>query len=242
MKDGILFLFFLFLLSYGCQKENESPSIHGSFTDPRDGQTYETIQIGNQWWMAEDLAYLPSVSPSSQGSQTVPYYYVYEYQGTDVVTAKQQANYNTFGVLYNWPAALQACPIGWHLPSEAEWTKLENYLADNGHNYDGSKGGGRDKIAKSLASTTHWNTSTGIGDVGNDLSVNNSSGFSALPGGNRYYEWGSFNYIGNFGYWWSSTDLSTTNSWYRSLNFNHSNVVYSNGRKDYGLSVRCVRD
>jgi uncharacterized protein (TIGR02145 family) len=242
MKTGVLFLLVLFLLSYSCQKEDESPSLYGSFTDPRDGQTYETIQIGNQWWMAENLAYLPSVSPSSQGSQTVPYYYVYEYQGTDVVTAKQQANYNTFGVLYNWPAALQACPNGWHLPSDAEWTQLENYLADNGHNYDGSKGGGRDKIAKSLASKTHWNTSTGTGNVGNDLSVNNSSGFGTLPGGTRYYEWGSFNYIGNSGYWWSSTDLSATNFFYRSLSFDSSKSIYSNGRKDYGLSVRCVRD
>ncbi|MDY0098188.1 MAG: FISUMP domain-containing protein [Bacteroidales bacterium] len=242
MKTRILLFLFFVLLVNSCKKENETLLIQGNFTDTRDGRIYQTIKIDKQCWMAENLAYLPSVSPSSQGSETVPYYYVYDYQGTDVVSAKQHPNYSTFGALYNWSAALQACPSGWHLPTDAEWTQLENYLADNGYNYDGSEGGGRDKIAKSLASAIHWNTSTSTGDVGNDLSQNNSSGFSALPGGNRYYEWGSFNYLGNFGYWWSSTELSVTNTFYRSLNYNHSNVVFSNGRKDYGLSIRCVQN
>lgn len=242
MKTKILLLFYSILLFNSCKKGNEDLLIQGNFTDTRDGRIYETIKIDKQWWLSENLAYLPSVSPSSQGSQTVPYYYVYDYQGTDVVSAKQHANYSTYGVLYNWSAALQACPSGWHLPTDAEWTQLENYLADNGYNYDGSKGGGRDKIAKSLAATTHWTTSTGTGDVGNDLSENNTSKFTALPGGTRYYEWGSFNYLGNSGYWWSSTELSATNTFYRGLNHNNSNVVFSNGRKDFGLSVRCVQN
>ena len=242
MKTRILLLIYFILLLSSCKKENEAILIQGNFTDIRDDRIYETIKIDKQWWMAENLAYLPSVSPSSQGSATVPYYYVYDYQGTDVVSAKQHANYTTVGVLYNWPAALLACPSGWHLPTDAEWTQLENYLADNGYNYDGSKGGERDKIAKALAATTHWNTSTVTGAVGNDLSANNTSKFSALPGGNRYYEWGSFNYFGNAGYWWSSTEHSATNTVYRSLNYNNSNVIFSNGRKDYGFSVRCVQN
>lgn len=229
---------------------------YGIITDARDGRTYKTILIGNQVWMAENLAYLPAVSPSSPGSQAVPYYYVYGYQGTNVVTAKQQTNYSIFGVLYNWSAAMDgspsssanpsgvrgACPAGWHLPSDAEWEQLENYLADNGYNYDGSNGGGRDKIGKSLASTTYWDNSTGIGDIGNNLSVNNVSGFSALPGGNRDTYWSSFNYIGKSGNWWSSTEMTNTHILYRRLDFDQTTLINSNNVKDYGSSVRCVRD
>jgi len=84
MKTRILLLIYFILLLSSCKKENEAILIQGNFTDIRDDRIYETIKIDKQWWMAENLAYLPSVSPSSQGSATVPYYYVYDYQGTDV--------------------------------------------------------------------------------------------------------------------------------------------------------------
>lgn len=134
--------------------------------------------------MAENLAYLPSVVGPATDSETEPYYYVYGYDGTDVEEAKATENYQTYGVLYNWSAALTACPEGWHLPSDAEWTQLENYLANNGHNYDGTKGGVGAKIAKSLASETGWNSSSVEGAIGNTgfPEYRNKSGFSALPG------------------------------------------------------------
>jgi uncharacterized protein (TIGR02145 family) len=112
--------------------------VYGSFTDTRDGHVYKTVTIGNQVWLAENLAYLPAISPSSAGSETEPYYYVYDYEGTDMASAKNNANYATYGVLYNWTAAMVACPPGWHLPTDAEWTELENYLIANGYNYDGT--------------------------------------------------------------------------------------------------------
>ena len=117
-------------------------------------------------------------------------------------------------MLYNWPAALNACPAGWHLPTDAEWTELENYLADNGYNYDGTTGGGRAKIAKSLASTSGWESSTTTGAVGNtDYSAyRNKSGFSALPGGYRRDN-GRFSRIGSCGRWWSATEDSTDGAW-----------------------------
>ena len=86
-----------------------------------DGKVYKVVQIGNQCWMAENLAYLPSVSPPTEGSLIDPYSYVYGYEGTDINEAKTTTNYQTYGVLYNWPATLEACPSGWHLPSDAEW-------------------------------------------------------------------------------------------------------------------------
>ncbi len=84
---------------------------------------------------------------------------------------------------------------------DAEWTKLENYLIANGYNYDGTTTG--NKIAKSMAATTYWNSYANAGAIGNILPANNSSGFSALPGGYRGNE-GSFFNIGNTGVWWSS--------------------------------------
>ncbi len=170
-----------------------------------DKRNYATVKIGTQVWMAENLAYLPSVNSTYQGSQIVPYYYIYGYQGTDVAVAKQQPNYTTYGVLYNWPAAKTACPAGWHLPTDAEWTILENCLIANGFHYDGTTNG--NKIAKSLAATTNWETSSFTGVIGNNLSLNNKSGFSALPGG-LFGRMGGFNFIGFYGCWWSDTEAT----------------------------------
>ncbi len=120
----------------------ESDLLNNGFTDSRDGTHYNAVKIGNQVWMAENLKYLPSVVGPGTGSQTTPYYYVYGYDSTVVADAKATSNYTTYGVLYNWPAAMNeatssssnpsgvqgACPTGWHLPSDAEWTELTDYL------------------------------------------------------------------------------------------------------------------
>src|SRR5574344_921488 len=102
----------------------------GTFTDARDGNQYNWVKIGDQIWMAENLAYLPSVNMVADGSEDAAgsYYYVYGYDGTNVADAKATANYTTYGVLYNWTAALTACPTGWHLPTDAEWTTLITFL------------------------------------------------------------------------------------------------------------------
>src|SRR5690554_6870297 len=115
----------------------------GTFTDTRDGNVYNWVKIGNQIWMAENLAYLPEVVHSNaefqtQSSNGQPGYGVYGYDGNDVATAKSQSNYTTYGVLYNWYAAMNGaessmanpsgvqgvCPDGWHLPSDDEWHEL----------------------------------------------------------------------------------------------------------------------
>ncbi|MGC3977933.1 MAG: FISUMP domain-containing protein [Paludibacteraceae bacterium] len=138
----------------------------------------------------------------------------------------------TYGALYNWYAVNtgKLAPKGWHVPTDAEWTTLENYLIANGYNYDGSTTG--IKIAKALASTTGWSTSTTAGAIGNDLTKNNRSGFTALPGGLR----GSSGSGGTdrIGYWWSSTRYDAYDAWARYLGCYYG--------KYYGFSVRCVRD
>jgi uncharacterized protein (TIGR02145 family) len=98
----------------------------GSFTDSRDGKVYKTVKIGDQWWMAENLAWLPEVD--SIGKKTSLRYSVYGYKGQSVAEAKATDYYKTYGVLYNWKDALTVCPDGWHLPSEEEWFTLEVFL------------------------------------------------------------------------------------------------------------------
>ena len=123
MKKTIISLFALVFI-YSCIPQN-APN---TFTDSCDGNQYGTVTIGEQVWMAENLVYLPIVVGPTKGSSTEFRYYIYEYYSTVLEAAKATANYTTYGVLYNWPAALTACPEGWHLPSDEEWTTLTSYL------------------------------------------------------------------------------------------------------------------
>jgi len=206
-----------------------------SFTDSRDGNVYQTVTIGNQTWMAENLAYLPSIVGPGTGSYTTPYYYVYGYDGTNVTAAKATSNYTTYGVLYNWPAAMAGttssssnpsgvqgvCPTGWHLPSDAEWTQLTDFL------------GGESIAGGKLKATTHW--------ASPNTGATNETGFTALPGGYRNYV-GSFYNVGFSGSWWSATEDGTDSAWYRSMTYSSSFVYRSNDSKELGFSVRCVWD
>jgi len=222
------------------QTENYQ-AVHGTFTDPRDHRTYKTVQIGNQTWMAENLAYLPAVNPPSMGSDTIPYFYVYNYHGTCDSTARLTHNYQTYGVLYNWPAAVISCPPGWHVPSDHEWTILVNYLIDHGYNYDGRTSG--NKVAKSLATASGWAESSNQGAVGNDdyPSFQNKSGFSALPAGYRH-DSNTFRSEGRFCAWWSNSDLRPTLDWCRTLNFYGAELYRGGINKNAGFSVRCIKD
>ncbi len=171
-----------------------------SFTDPRDGQTYAVVQIGNQCWMVENLNYEV---------------------GNSWCYGNSSGNCNTYGRLYDWSTALIACPSGWHLPSDAEWSELVNFLGGSG------VAGGKMKI------TTGWNAP--------NTGATNSSGFSGLPGGFRFYS-GTFYGIGDYGYWWSSTEFNTSYSWYRGLSYVNGNVFRTKYYKSVGLSCRCLRD
>ncbi|MGB4013081.1 MAG: FISUMP domain-containing protein [Bacteroidales bacterium] len=191
--------------------------------DSRDSQIYQYKTIGTQVWMTENLAYLPSVVGPGTGSNSTAYYYVYGYDGTDVATAKATSNYTTYGVLYNWPAAQSACPSGWHLPSDAEWTTFTDDLGG------ASVAGGKLKEA----GTAHWNSP--------NIGATNESGFTALPGGYRGSD-GRFYGVGVSGYWWSSTESSTTNAWGRRLYCDDSGVGRAGLNREDGFSVRCLRD
>jgi uncharacterized protein (TIGR02145 family) len=154
------------------------------------------------------------------------------------------------GKLYNWYALMgihdtdpntpnkEFAPEGWHVPTDVEWTTLENYLIANGYNYDGTTTG--NKIAKAMASTTGWDSSTTTGAIGNDLSLNNSSGFNAFPEGYRT-QLGGFGSYGKDAVFWSSTESEIDNAWMRNLYHNSITLDSDYGMGD-GFSVRFVRD
>jgi uncharacterized protein (TIGR02145 family) len=156
------------------------------------------------------------------------------------------------GKLYNWYAVMgihdtdpnapnkEFAPEGWHVPTDAEWSTLEEYLIASGYNYDGTTT--EDKIAKAMASTTGWNSSADPGAPGNDQSLNNSSGFKAFPEGYRGYYLGSFYYEGDDAVFWSSTEASANYAWTQTLFSNYSNLSRGNNYKRSGISVRFVRD
>jgi len=196
-------------------------NIGNYFIDPRDGTRYKTVKIGNQIWMAENLKYLPSVVGPGTGSETTSYYYVYGYNGTDVLAAKATDNYKTYGVLYNWEAAKASCPKGWHLPSDTEYKILEMYLG----------------MTQAQADATGWRGT----DQGTKLKENGSSGFNALMSGYRNSD-GSFSYIGSRTYFWSSSASSSSNAWSRVLYASYSTVYRYDINKAFGFSVRCLRD
>jgi len=204
--------------------------------DDPDGKNYSIIKIGDQIWMGENLAYLPSVSSSSTGSNTIPYYYVYDYEGTNVVSAKAVSNYSTYGALYNWEAAKTACPSGWHLPTDPEWTTLTDYLTNNGYGYGGS---GSD-IGKSMASSSGWTPYSSTGTIGNDQGSNNRSGFTALPGASRSGS-GGFYGLGCGAYFWSSSEYGS-GAWGRDLHYNFDGVYRSYCNRGNGFSVRCLQN
>ena len=197
----------------------------------------ETITIGTQTWMAQNLAFLPFVCTSRSESETEPRYYVYGYEGINLDEAKATDNYSTYGVLYNWAAAQTACPQGWHLPTDAEWTILTEYLTNNGYGYEGS---GND-IGKSMASKTGWNAWSTQGTVGNDLTSNNRSGFSALPAGSRGEAEGFYD-LGDYALFWSGTPNFSSEGWLRCLTNFYGTVSRFAKHKTHGLSVRCLKD
>jgi uncharacterized protein (TIGR02145 family) len=197
-------------------------TVGSTFTDSRDSNVYQIVIIGNQLWLAENLKYLPGVVEPTTGSQTTPCYYVYGYNGATISEAKATFNYNTYGVLYNWPAATAACPSGWHLPSVSEWTQLAD-----------SQGGASVAGGKLKESgTDHWWSP--------NASATNQSEFRALPGGLRGTN-GDFGNAGRYGYWWSSTENSATNAWIYALAYDNGMLESFHMVKDPGFSVRCVR-
>lgn len=209
----------------------------GTVTDV-DGNVYQTVQIGNQEWMAENL----KVTRYRNG-EAIPNVTGYsEWQGLingAYSNFENNDNYvSTYGRLYNWYAvddSRNIAPAGWHVATDAEWKQLEMYLGMSQTEADDSGWRGTDEGGKlKEAGTTHWNSP--------NTGATNSSGFTALPGGYRG-NGGTFYSMGYSAYFWSSTEGGSNYAWYRTLGYYGSAVGrYSYGDRRYGFSVRCVRD
>lgn len=204
-------------------KEVKINVIPYTFTDPRDGSVYQYDTIGTQVWMLENLRYLPSVVGGDIGSSTTPYYYVCDYNGTSVTEAKAKSNYRYYGVLYNWPAAKNACPTGWHLPSDYEWQQLIAYH------------GGSDEAGAKLkeSGTNNW--------CGPSYSTNETR-FTALPGGYRDGMFRIFGQLYLLGFWWSDTEIDNSYAWSVRMYYYNDKVMRFDCNKADGFSVRCIKD
>jgi uncharacterized protein (TIGR02145 family) len=233
----------LFAAATACDKSDDpdgDAASAGTVKDA-DGNKYNTVKIGNQVWIVENLKttkyndgteILNVTSATLWGNLTTGAYCNYD---------NLESNSATYGRLYNWYAVNTGmlAPKGWHVPTDDDWTILKNYLIANGYNYDGTKD--ENKITKSLCAKTNWALSSEAGTPGAAPENNNSTGFKALPGGYRSDN-GTFIDIGFVGDWWSATELNASIAWYRIMAYNSSHVSRYLYSKELGFSVRCVRD
>ena len=215
-----------------------------------DGNVYNTVQIGNQCWMKENLrtthfADGTAIALSETASQDTAYYY----------DLHNNANMTLqYGYLYNWAAAMHGagssncnpsgvqgiCPNGWHLPSSAEWSQLTQHLQEN-EVYRCNNNG--DNVAKALASTAAWHGIYWTCTIGNNLGSNNASRFAAYPAGGKLFA--NTTNFGDCTYFWSSTEVSNAEgifSYSLHLYFNSAETDQVEDPKTCGLSVRCLRN
>jgi uncharacterized protein (TIGR02145 family) len=202
-----------------------------------DGNVYETIQIGDQLWMAENLKVT-----HYQNSDEIPYIYNDPQYGAYINYSNNADNVGVYGRLYNWFAVNDErglCPDNWHVPSDDEFKSLEMYLGmseseANGEGLRGTDEGGKLKEE----GNEHWNSP--------NTGATNETGFTALPGGNRRYETYTnqeiFCCLNRYGFFWSSSEVYTVNAWYRVLSYDYSESNRYHLSKANAFSVRCVED
>lgn len=230
-------IIFLFIFLYSCKKERKKETTPanetGTVVDIQ-GHVYNTVKIGNQWWMAENL----QVTLYNDSSL------IFEVRSTDhdTIWANQQSGAycsvdSRFGLLYNWYAVndhKKIAPKGWHIPNDEEWKELEIELGMDDTEASKTAWRGtkeRDKLIKEKS--TDW------GKDAYEFVGTNESGFTALTGGCRLFN-GTMG-EGKSGYWWTSS-LNGNEAWYRYLSAFHTNIYRYHTYKNYGFSVRCVKD
>ena len=225
-KQLLLFLSFLFI--YGCSSSSDSDNNTTSVTDA-DGNVYQTVTICDQTWTQSNLNVskyrngdvIPQIQDATMWAGTTT--------GAWCYYNNDSANGTIYGKLYNWYAVNDPrglAPTGYHIPSDTEWTTLITCL------------GGTDVAGGKMkeAGDSHWL---------NNTDATNSSGFTALPGGNRAY-WGVFGSVdgipGVDGYWWSSSEFDTTDARNLVMAYGSVGAGFYNTDKNRGCSVRCVKD
>ena len=212
----------ILFIVFSCSKIEKSPD---TVTDI-DGNIYQSVKIGDQVWMSENLktssfndgTEIPLVTDAAVwATLNSP---GYSWYNNDKETYKEP-----YGALYNGHTVSTGmlCPTGWHVPEREEWQELMEFLGDT------ITGGGKLKEAGAL----HWQTPNEGAD--------NSSGFTALAAGIRYFE-GSFNSMLYFTGFWSATEIGYYDEWYLSLYFGDALVKMNHISKNHGFSVRCLKN
>ncbi len=204
---------------------------YGSNITDVEGNTYKTVYIGTQQWMAENLKTSKYNDGSSIPNFTDNTLWKNNTTGAWSYYNNDAMNNIKFGKLYNWYAAIGSemngykniCPAGWHTPSDAEWKKLTDYLGGE------SVAGGKMKEI----GTTNW--------VSPNTGSTNKSLFSGIPSGYRDFA-GNYGNIGYYSYWWSSWEDGSYSAWRRNLSFNDEAVSRTINDKGYGFSIRCLKD
>lgn len=252
---------FLFAVSFSaCKKEKpvENPEPEGdgliknAVTD-YEGNTYDAVKLGKQVWMASNLktkhfangTSIPLGNMMNDVSGKEPY----RYNPND-----NSSTVNTHGYLYNWPAAMKkgnsttanpsgvqgACPNGWHMPSDAEWKELTDYLSTQ----SGYQSGAPANIAKALAAKSGWDSCPVANTIGNNQSSNNATGFNAVPSGECHQTPNNYGGAASF---WTATNRPTETgeseiALCRIMRYYEAVVTESEQFKECGMSVRCIRD
>jgi uncharacterized protein (TIGR02145 family) len=249
MKNRFLqfFIALLLVLFFGCstssENNNENPSSNS--TRPINPITASEIQIGNQIWSAKNLnvskysdgTLIPQITPTQWESQTTGAWCYYN----------NNTSYGkTYGKLYNWYAVAgiydaasaanpalrkKLAPIGWHIPTDSEWSNLINYIdsnADGGINIPNLAGG-----KMKLSGTSLWQSP--------NTGATNSTGFTGLPAGFQSTDGLCYD-IGVYGYWWTSSESSIYEAFYRGISFNSADAYRWTLFKECKFSVRCVKD
>lgn len=211
-----------------CMLSISETAVYSQRVTDVDGNSYNTVKIGTQVWMKENL-------------KTIRYN-----DGSDIPIIKADSNWSLitkgaccdfdnkpalseiYGRLYNWYAVTptnpkSVCPSGWHVPTDEEWTTLTFFLGD------GNTAGGKIKEK----GTVHW--------ISPNAGGTNETGFTALPGGGRNYS-GEYGSIGEEGFWWSSTELDTQLALFTGVAAADSTVTNNSGFKNCGFSIRCIKN
>ena len=266
MRHPFLILFAAALLVAGCNNSKNNPDKNNNRNVPSgkedkagdnisddtqaslipdavtdiDGNTYNAVQIGDQVWMAESMR-----ATKDRDGQDIDFVSEISYDGgCRYCPNNDPKNFEKYGYLYGWDAAVRVCPKGWHLPTDEEWRQLINYVGSKSQYVcgDNQKNIAQENIAKALSSKEEWESCDESCTVGNDLNSNNATGFGALPAGTADPCSRTFGHVAAF---WSATksegcDGSIPNCVV--LLSCSSDVGYSGDNDFIAQSVRCVRD
>lgn len=243
MKKTINNLTFIFMMAIsfvvftGCDKTEDTGNVVTGEETIKDaeGNVYNTVKIGDQVWTVENL----KTAKYNDGTSITN---ITDNKGWGSLSTGAYCNFDnlesnvaTYGRLYNWYAVNtgKLAPKGWHVATYDDWYELNNYVAY----YYGASG----SVDKALAAKSKWEASTEVGAIGNNLTINNSTGFTALPGGYRDSN-GYFVHIGKYGVWWISNEDYNFDAYGRYLYYKSEGFGSMGGGKKSGYSVRLVKD